>query len=117
MLWVACESADKHAGGKNTNNNIEKTLLQREHFTELQLSAATSDGPGARRPPLLLPRALLRVVTVTAGGCSVLDVRGVFLWLLRHQPLIPLLGTATSAGWYRANVGCDSEQSCQVCCL
>lgn len=54
MLWVACESADKHAGGNNTNNNIEKILLRQEHFTVLQLSPATRDGPGARHPPVLL---------------------------------------------------------------
>lgn len=118
MPWVACESADKHAGGKNTNNNIEKTLLQREHFTELQLSAATRDGPGARHPPLPLPRALLPCRHRHCQGAALSwMLGGVFLGLLRRQPLILLLGTAASAGWYRENVGCDGEQSCQVCRL
>ena len=53
VLWVACESADKHTGGNNTNKDIEKALLRQEHSTELRLQAATGGGLGARLPPLL----------------------------------------------------------------
>lgn len=55
MPWVACESADKHAGGKNTNNNTGKMLLWRERCTELQLLQGTRDGPGPDTPPTPFP--------------------------------------------------------------
>lgn len=118
MPWVACESADKHAGGKNTNNNIEKMLLQREHFTEPQLSAATRDGPGASHPPLLLPHGFAPCCHCHCRGAALSWMPGgVFMGLPRHRPLTLLFGTAKLAGWHRESVGSDGERSCRVCRL
>lgn len=119
MLWVACESADKHAGGNNTNNNIEKILLRQEHFTALQLSPATRDGPGARHPPVLLLGgfALHRhCCWCRVALCRVLGVPEC-LDLLRHLPasspqLLGVIRAAKPGGWCWGSVSSGSKQSC-----
>lgn len=97
MPWAACEAADKHAGGEK-RNNIEKTLLWRERCTELQLSQPPEAGQGPGSHPCCSCMALLHVLGAT----------GIFMGLLRHQPLALLSGAAKPAGWH-CESGCDSE--------